>query len=189
MVYQSWSVVFGEQPSAAKWNILGTNDSSFNDGTGIAAGAISAPEKLVSGAGTAWDWQSWTPTYANLTVGNGTSLSTYCQIGKVVFFKFSFVFGTTSAMGTGPTISLPVTADAGAYAPAGTSTRLGQGRILDAGTGTFHGSITYSSTTVMSLVVNNVSGTYESTSQITSTVPFTWTTSDAFAFTGFYEAA
>lgn len=36
MGYSSWSVVFGEQPSAAKWNILGTNDSSFNDGTGIA---------------------------------------------------------------------------------------------------------------------------------------------------------
>lgn len=39
MAYTSWSVVFGEQPSAAKWNILGTNDSSFNDGTGIADGA------------------------------------------------------------------------------------------------------------------------------------------------------
>jgi hypothetical protein len=35
MAYQSWSVVFGEQPSAAKWNILGTNDASFNDGSGI----------------------------------------------------------------------------------------------------------------------------------------------------------
>lgn len=36
MAYSSWSVVFSEQPSAAKWNILGTNDASFNDGTGIA---------------------------------------------------------------------------------------------------------------------------------------------------------
>lgn len=36
MAYQVWSVVFGEQPSASKWNILGTNDVSFNDGTGIA---------------------------------------------------------------------------------------------------------------------------------------------------------
>ena len=37
MAYSAWSVVFGEQwlPSAAKWNILGTNDASFNDGTGI----------------------------------------------------------------------------------------------------------------------------------------------------------
>ncbi|CAB4152029.1 C1q domain containing protein [uncultured Caudovirales phage] len=36
MGYVSWSVVFGEQPSATKWNILGQNDASFNDGTGIA---------------------------------------------------------------------------------------------------------------------------------------------------------
>lgn len=35
MAYTSWSVSFGEQPSATKWNILGTNDASFNDGTGI----------------------------------------------------------------------------------------------------------------------------------------------------------
>ena len=40
MAYASWSVVFGEQPSAAKWNILGTNDASFNDGTGIGTGVI-----------------------------------------------------------------------------------------------------------------------------------------------------
>jgi hypothetical protein len=36
MAYAAFSVVFGEQPSAAKWNILGSNDASFNDGTGIA---------------------------------------------------------------------------------------------------------------------------------------------------------
>lgn len=40
MAYASWSVVFGEQPSAAKWNILGTNDASFNDGTGIGTSVI-----------------------------------------------------------------------------------------------------------------------------------------------------
>lgn len=42
MSYQVWSVVFGEQPSASKWNILGSNDASFNDGTGIANDAIIA---------------------------------------------------------------------------------------------------------------------------------------------------
>lgn len=36
MAYSAFSVSFGEQPSQAKWNILGTNDASFNDGTGIA---------------------------------------------------------------------------------------------------------------------------------------------------------
>ena len=33
--YASWSVVAGEQPTTAKWNILGTNDSSFNSGLGF----------------------------------------------------------------------------------------------------------------------------------------------------------
>lgn len=42
MAYQAWSVVFGEQPSASKWNILGTNDASFNDGSGIGDNAIIA---------------------------------------------------------------------------------------------------------------------------------------------------
>lgn len=42
MAYTAWSVVFGEQPSAAKWNILGANDASFNDGTGIANGVITS---------------------------------------------------------------------------------------------------------------------------------------------------
>lgn len=40
MAYQVWSVVFGEQPSASKWNILGTNDAGFNDGTAIGDNAI-----------------------------------------------------------------------------------------------------------------------------------------------------
>lgn len=38
MAYSSWSVVYGEVPSAAKWNILGANDASFNDGTGLPVG-------------------------------------------------------------------------------------------------------------------------------------------------------
>lgn len=39
-MYTAWSVVYGEQPSTAKWNLLGQNDASFNDGTGIADNAI-----------------------------------------------------------------------------------------------------------------------------------------------------
>jgi len=55
MAYTSWSVVFGEQPSAAKWNILGTNDASFNDGSGLnnisnpITAASSSHLKLVAG--------------------------------------------------------------------------------------------------------------------------------------------
>ena len=40
MSYTAWSVVFGEQPTAAKWNQLGANDAGFKDGTNIDAGAL-----------------------------------------------------------------------------------------------------------------------------------------------------
>lgn len=52
MSYTAWSVVFGEQPSASKWNILGTNDAGFKDGTNIDAGAITNSH-LASGISSA----------------------------------------------------------------------------------------------------------------------------------------
>lgn len=50
MAYTAWSVVFGEQPSAAKWNILGTNDASFNDGTGLNNGSTQQIVSTLSNA-------------------------------------------------------------------------------------------------------------------------------------------
>lgn len=40
MAYSSWSVIYGEQPSASKWNILGTNDAFFYSYTGEGTNAI-----------------------------------------------------------------------------------------------------------------------------------------------------
>lgn len=40
MSYTAWSVVFGEQPTAAKWNQLGANDAGFRDGTNFDNGII-----------------------------------------------------------------------------------------------------------------------------------------------------
>lgn len=53
MAYSSWSVVFGEQPSAAKWNILGTNDASFNDGTGLGNDTILATKMALAATSSA----------------------------------------------------------------------------------------------------------------------------------------
>lgn len=71
MAYTAWSVVFGEQPTAAKWNILGTNDASFNDGTGIADDAILArhiANLAVSNAQMAADTWLW-EKLADVTLG------------------------------------------------------------------------------------------------------------------------
>lgn len=75
MAYQSWSVVFGEQPSAAKWNILGTNDASFNDGTGIADATIT-PDHLATGADAA--------TVATSQTTASTSYTDLATVGPAV---------------------------------------------------------------------------------------------------------
>lgn len=48
MAYTAWSVVFGEQPTAAKWNQLGANDAGFKDGTNIDALAITGAKIAAS---------------------------------------------------------------------------------------------------------------------------------------------
>jgi len=82
MAYSSWSVVFNEQPSASKWNILGTNDASFNDGTGIGNDAIT-DTKLVYGkirsrqGGSATNWGT-----AGTTTFDYSATNTFIQVGS-----------------------------------------------------------------------------------------------------------
>lgn len=105
MAYTSWSVVFGEQPSAAKWNILGTNDASFNDGSGLNAIAnpitaasgshlqlVAGTNKLVKTAVLRQD--DTTNTYQN---GNTVILTGWGVITATATFSFneSVSFGVT----------------------------------------------------------------------------------------------
>src|SRR5262245_14617589 len=52
-------------------------------------------------------WTTWTPTLANLTLGNGTVTAKYRRLGKTVDYRFKFVLGSTSAVGTSPRFTLP----------------------------------------------------------------------------------
>lgn len=71
MAYASWSVVFGEQPSAAKWNILGSNDASFNDGTGLPNGvALQCVSTNFSAVSTGTTTIPWDDTIPQITEGN-----------------------------------------------------------------------------------------------------------------------
>lgn len=101
MAYQSWSVVFGEQPSAAKWNILGTNDASFNDGTGIANGVI-VPNHMNFGAQTASQTTLGTTTSTSfvttLTTSGATPsvTATVPASGSVLIFMSLIAFSSVA---------------------------------------------------------------------------------------------
>lgn len=166
----------------------------------IAASAVDTPARLAVGAngtfltpdstagvGLKWatatdqfPWQAWTPTYTNLTIGNGTVVARYQQIGKTINFEFYFSMGSTSAMGTTPQITMPVTPKY--YA------KTFDMYIQDAGTQFFIGTAdTFDSKFYPTVILTNT--TYAQVSYLSATTPMTWTTSDNFSIRGSYEAA
>lgn len=178
-------------PSAAKWNILGTNDASFNDGTGIADGKIK-PNQLIASSSTlnTWVWDSWTPTWTSSgsapSIGNGTLSGAYIVVGKTCFFRIKFVGGSTTTWGTGSYfINLPVAGHSGIAANDGFTLN---GYAEDLST------VAY---TVLGTRMDNTSRFYviiyapqtTSASNWAQTQPFTWGTGDYWSGTGFYQVA
>lgn len=66
------------------------------------------PSNLLNLAGL---WSTWTPTWTNLTAGNGTVVARYTQIGKTIHYHLQFTWGSTTSLSTGDTyFTLPATA-------------------------------------------------------------------------------
>lgn len=103
-MYTAWSVVFGETPSASKWNLLGSNDASFNDGSGI--GAVIGNAHLLPTAGDLGG--AWLPFTPNPTGFSGTptvAVARYMKIGKSVIMDIS-ITGTSNSGSFGFTLPI-----------------------------------------------------------------------------------
>lgn len=130
-------------------------------------------------------WTTWSPTLTNLTLGSGTLVARYKQIGKLVVFDFRFIYGSGSSVGTGPTFTLPVAMNSTTYTVP--TYGIGTGALLDAATAVrdCYGTM---ETTLGTIRID----AYNNTGQgalVTSTSPWTWTTADALHLWGTYEAA
>jgi hypothetical protein len=123
-------------------------------------------------------WTTYTPVVRNgVTVGNGTEVYRWTQIGKIVFFYYSFTLGSTSSFGTGGfvQISLPKNNSQDSWQ--------GTANFTDAGTGDYVGSIQITTNTFLPKLSTSP------VQNITTTSPFTWTNTDRFIATGFFEVA
>lgn len=171
MTLVSWSVSFGETPSATKWNQLGSNDAHLAD--------IVDPTE-----GDAW--ATWSPTPTNYAVGNGTQVAKYHQIGKSVNFKFKLTFGSTTSVSGQPAFTLPVT---------GTDTLMIFPCSLHDASGEVQPSTAQQTSTTVVTIYRLVTVTGSNpvainrSNTISSTQPWTWTTSDVIIVNGTYEAA
>ncbi len=121
-------------------------------------------------------WTSYTPTTTNVTLGNGTLASAYMQAGKLTSFRIKLTFGSTSAITGAPTFTLPSSATA---ARTVTCAAL----FFDSSATATVGGWAFNSTINQLLLRNDASAA------LSSTVPFTWATSDELVITGTYEAA
>lgn len=153
--------------------------------TASIADAAVTPAKLLAGTGTSWAWQSWTPTWTNLTVGNGTVAAFYNQTGKTVHCTIAFTMGSTSVMGSNPTATYPVTAAARFTA----NIMLGTLYLEDAGVAGYLGFIQTRGTTTFGFNQPGAAGTYLTNGSVTAAIPFAWGTGDFFSGSFIYEAA
>ena len=185
------SIVSGVIASAALNNAVNTaaiqnsavTTAKIND-------AAVTPAKLLAGTGSTWVWQTWTPTLTNLTLGNGTVNAYYSQTGKTISFRFEFTLGSSSAVGTSPTFSLPATA-----ITTGLTVGRAQNQVFNASaydssaTGGYTLTASLATSTTVTFSVVNTTFTYTANQGLTSTIPITWATGDILAAYGTYEAA
>lgn len=157
--------------------------------TGLTATGLITNTMLSTSAGELGGaWTTWSPSYVNLTAGNGVlDYARYTVRGKTVHAKWRFTLGTTSSIGGNVTISLPVNMSSD-FDDVG-DVLDGAAFFLDAGTNWYHGFVRWSAAGIVFLSPMNASGTYTLATTMSATVPFTFGSTDSLGFSITYEAA
>lgn len=174
------TITVGVLASAALVNTVNT--------AAIQTGAVTAT-KIGTDSSFAWTsyTPAWTATTTNPVLNNGTIVSAYSQIGKVVNFRIRLVMGSTTTFGSGTyTFSLPTTA----VDPITTSYfPIGQWQALDASSGNNYGSQNgmFTSTTFQ-LLIPSIATAGQFGGLVTAAAPVTWAVSDVIQIKGSYEA-
>lgn len=141
-------------------------------------------------SGSAWVvWEkpvaTWSPTYSNITVGNGTAVAKYSQSGGWTFLDWELTLGSTSSIAGGTVISLPTTLSSDYPVGSGLSQNAG---IYDlSATTPYPMMVNVVSTTTVQLGVPNAAGTYAVRAGITGSVPITFATGDVLNFFAMYR--
>jgi hypothetical protein len=130
---------------------------------------------------TIGDWNAWTPTWTNLTVGNGSVVAYYAEVNGIVFYQVEVNWGSTTSASGSWQCTAPITqettqdwhtGDTAALYNSGSSIYTGTTMVLN------------SSGTKIFWYHNTASGTF---ANLTGTVPFTWGTNDQARASGFYR--
>ena len=132
-------------------------------------------------------WRSWTPTWTGLSVGNGPVVARYQQVDKLVNGWLSIAFGSTTSISGSVSFSNPIgfsiLYNTNANQPVGAT------QFKDASGGTNIGLTTILTSNRLQIQVYQADSTYLQRVNLSSSIPFTWTSSDRIHVNFQYEAA
>ena len=115
---------------------------------------------------------TYTPTFTNLTLGNGTVSAKYVKDGAIIIDQIVITFGSTTAiMGAVTIAGLQASVSA-------TPMIVGSVNLHDTGSAYYSGVARAASATSIEIHVQNASGTYTTLGSLSATIPHTWATGD-----------
>ena len=174
----------------AKGDIIGASANDTPAITSVGANGEMLVADSTTSTGLDWKtaaeqypWQTWTPTYTRMTIGNGTVTARYQQIGKTVNFFWRLVWGSTTSVVNYPVVSAPVTALSSAQYGVGNAI------LWDVSVKLYHGFVQMTGGNGLYISSGNTGGTWLEEGIIDSGSPAPWTTNDQWTITGTYEAA
>jgi hypothetical protein len=163
--------------------------SDVSAGTGIAVSHTPGEGSTATISIESTAWTAYTPTITadagGFALNNGTLTGRYKQIGKTVFFKLKFVFGSTTNAGSGHwNFSLPVTAYDSDFTFSASILDSGVAWYGGIGNGNYTGS-----TTTFAVNVTSPNAAVATWVVVGNGGPFSWDATDNITITGSYEAA
>lgn len=152
-------------------------------GQSIQAAHINGAQDEIVAIGT-WllsqTFTSYTPTWTNATLGNGTLTGKYFKIGKFVFFRIDVLWGSTTSSAGSWAFTVPVSQ----VIPSALTVGIGEAIDISSGQAWIVRARATAATTFAPLT-----GDGAAMAGITGAAPFAWATGDEFHVSGFYEAA
>ena len=163
--------------------------SDISAGTGIAVSHTPGEGSTATVSIESTAWTAYTPTITadggGFALNNGTLTGRYKQVGKTVFFKLKFVFGSTTAAGTGHwNFSLPVTAYDANFTFSAAILDNGNAWYGGIGNGNYTGS-----TSSFAVIIPGTSASVTTWATVGNGGPFIWGDADNITISGSYEAA